>query len=321
MPRAILLAAMMTALATVSCGFIGSDMFPRELQYAAGSYDLAEDLGVEPAEVGELRVERLTNSDGVSRVAVYVGGSAANSLYILDDDLSLLRSYSQDSFSRFLGIDQSGDFACGTVFVPYDTSVDPTVGVNLGCDEGSFDVVGTSSVLYSSDGASGTVLNARNKISSTAYAVDSLVSSGYYFNTLDSSLIGETDRLFALLRDRSSGSSMLAIGFPDIYVDHATMLTTVLNGAQIDTMTGVSYTWIYVDNTDSGWITADGVVALVHGNGSRLIRFDLTSGEELDSIRIDSEWMQGISFEDGGAYWYFYDRQSGRLNKLRTWWR
>ncbi len=63
----------------------------------------------------------------------------------------------------------------------------------------------------------------------------------------------------------------------------------------------------------------------------RLVRYkpgtgsvDITSytySTELDSIPFDSDDKRVLSFDPEGRYWFFYDRKSGLLYKMRTWWK
>jgi hypothetical protein len=70
------------------------------------------------------------------------------------------------------------------------------------------------------------------------------------------------------------------------------------------------------------WITEAGVVALTSNNNNRytLTRYPLGPGAALDSYSMTASYDDLLYFEASGKYWYRFDRSSGRLFRLRTWW-
>ncbi len=80
------------------------------------------------------------------------------------------------------------------------------------------------------------------------------------------------------------------------------------------------------------WITYDGPVAYHRGDKGpdRLVRYKMGSGSaspytpatELDSIPFDdNDELRVLSFDASGTWWFAYDRRTGYLYKLRTWWK
>jgi hypothetical protein len=316
------IAVAVSALAAASCGFVGADMFPKELQYAEGGYDLAEEYGAEPASIGELRIEHLRAYDGSTGLFVAAKRPSGWHLSILDGGMGRAASLDDPNFSRFLGsYDGASSFVCGRTGI----SVGFTVGASgsmTSCDGSAFDIAASRYCVRFQDLPQGTGVYATEKASSVPLGSNSptVMITGEYFDCMDSSLLhaGRADaKFFLLARSRSAGGSeAVAFGFPDSW----SSLSSILDGST-SLNSSVSVVRVRADYVDQGWITDDGIVLVLHGSESRLARFDPKTGVELDSVRIDTEWMQGASFEDSGEFWYYYDRGSGYVKKLRTWWR
>jgi hypothetical protein len=319
-PAVAVAVAAALALAAASCGFIGSDMFPKDLQYAGGSYDLAGELGYGPDEIGELRIEELRSLGGASGVFVAANPSDGWRLVALDGRMNGIASYRDPAFNRFLGSFSGDDsFACGKTSLRGDYSLNAT-GTMTGCEDGSIDVAMSDYVInYRESAGSCVVLYAKD----TGIAASSVtpLASGAFFKLLDGSVLDAdsgSPKFFLLARaDSGKGGDVLCLGFADA----SASLTAELDGSPLASNLDVAATWIHTDYVDGGWATDDGIVLLVHGNDSRIARFAFGTGEELDSFRIDSEWMKAVSFESSGARWFYYDRGTGRIRMLRTWWK
>ena len=91
--------------------------------------------------------------------------------------------------------------------------------------------------------------------------------------------------------------------------------------SQIDvTASGDSY--IGPSGIDA-WITENGVVAMTTTNNSQATfsRYPLGSGGSVDSYSMTYNSGNMYFFESSGRYWYVFDVGSGRLVRLRTWWK
>ena len=81
-----------------------------------------------------------------------------------------------------------------------------------------------------------------------------------------------------------------------------------------------------VSDNSSGikaWITVNGVVSMTtSGNNiNTFSRYPLGPGNVTDSYSLTSSSSNLWYFEPSGSYWYFFDVGSGRLVRLRTWWK
>ncbi len=82
---------------------------------------------------------------------------------------------------------------------------------------------------------------------------------------------------------------------------------------------------------DQTWLTADGPVAYYRADKgvNRIVRYEWGTGDftlgtpstETDSLIFDEDDIRILSFDPTGTWWFIYDRVSGRLYKLRTWWK
>ncbi len=314
-----ILAAALIAACLISCEFIGTDMFPKELQYAAGGYDLAAELGIEPDEIGELRIERLVSREGVSGVFAVIKRSLAWDLYIFNDEMKLIRKLQDGQFNRFLGSYQEPDsFICGTISIHSNFTYN--ADNQGGCSDNVIDVA-TSEYVIRQDDSDGIQTRIgpyqKNGLAGTGGLVS--IVPNVFFDLLDSSVlfeISEETMPFLLVKQRGNeSSSLMAVNF-----EFLSYIPSFGYDGPLNANVNVVLTPLLIEGADAGWVTEDGYIVLSHHDDTRLIRFDLVTGAELDSIKIDTNWMQGMSFEDSGEYWYYYDRRTGYIKKLRTWW-
>lgn len=318
------IAAAVSALAAASCGFVGADMFPKELQYAEAGYGLAEEYGAEPASLGDLRIEKLRAYDGSTGLFVAANRPDGWHLSILDDGMGRAASLVDPDFSRFLGsYDGASSFVCGRTGISAGFTIGAP-GSMTSCDGSTFDIAASRYCVHFQDIALGTGVFGTEKASAVSLGANSptIMATNEYFDCIDSSVLRAgtpAARFFLLARSRSAGGSeAVAFGFPDGY----SSLSSILDGmTPLSTNPSVRVFRVRADYVDQGWITDGGIVLVLHGSESRIARFDPATGAELDSIRLDTEWMQGASFEDSGEFWYYYDRGSGYVKKLRAWWR
>jgi hypothetical protein len=70
------------------------------------------------------------------------------------------------------------------------------------------------------------------------------------------------------------------------------------------------------------WITADGPVTASNDNNGKsfsLLEFGAAASTSGYSLKIGGS--ASYSFESSGSYWFMYEAATGRLYKLRTWWK
>ncbi len=327
---ACLLTALIICTVNLSCDFIASDMFPKDLLYASGGYDLAEELGVDPDTIKDIRIERLRSLEGVHGIFVTAFQPGGWRLWIFDEQMKLIQRLSDPYFSRFLGsysntFSPDRSFICGRTDIGSAFQVTSS-NTELGCNEWLFDIATSYLVLSSTTIDTGsetyTQVNLYDKQSGNLYANARFAPSGQYY-LLDTSLLfaaGSSPHIYLLAKPGTFGSTeVLWVGFPYTGETDLTTWFSALSSSLIESP-GSKSTAINLTDIDQGWVTEDGIVVLTHGGDSRLRRFNLQSGAELDSIRIDSDWMQALSFDDEGDYWFYYDPRTGYVKRMRTWW-
>ena len=310
-----LLAALASTASLASCAFVGSDMFPAQLQSAAASYNLASAAGQSPAGLSVTKIARLVNSNGVAGVFVLVYQASGYKLFVLSDDLRLEATLGNASFGQFLGTDASGNFVCGSAQISPDFS-SVVSSAYTGCFDYSMDIANSAYVIDSAE-SSGTSI-AKYQKTNAEIGTTTLLRSGYYYDLLDSEILAGGTKLYLLARDRSGASALTVLAFPDAENGSSALPTVTTD---FYTSSSVSITEVSGDRADQAWLTADGVVSLVQANTTSLVRYAYGSGARLDSQLLDENWTSGVSFETTGNFWYCYDRYKGLLYKMRTWWK
>jgi hypothetical protein len=305
-------------------------MFPKDLLYASGGYDLAEDLGLEVDAIEDIRIERLRSLEGIHGVFVTVFQPGGWRLWIFDEHMKLIRKLADPDFSRFLG-SCSNTFSPDRSFICGRTAIGSTFQVTApnyeqGCIDWRFDIATSNLVLSFVTVVNGsdtyTQVDLYFKYSDVSMYSKNFAPSGKYYPLDTSMLFADTASSYVYLLAKSGVSDsteMICVGFPYSNEAAFTMLFNSVSNSLVE-YTGSKTTHLSLSEADQGWVTEDGIVVLTHGGDSRLRRFDLQSGAELDSIRIDSDWMQALSFDDEGDYWFYYDRRTGYVKRMRTWW-
>jgi len=69
----------------------------------------------------------------------------------------------------------------------------------------------------------------------------------------------------------------------------------------------------------SVWLTVDGPVVKSYANNGVTLTLKPFSGSDEDYTVSDMS-DASFSFDPSGEYWFLYDKKTGRLSKLRTWW-
>jgi len=112
----------------------------------------------------------------------------------------------------------------------------------------------------------------------------------------------------------TNNKTFMATQSPYVYPD-TTPADAVTAIKTIEIHTGNSY--------NNAWATADGAVARESDNSGHIIlklyRFGAAGASDEYSLRENGD-MQ-MSFEPSGRYWFLYEGTTGRLYKLRTWWK
>ena len=70
------------------------------------------------------------------------------------------------------------------------------------------------------------------------------------------------------------------------------------------------------------WITQDGPVSMGYANSGRTfsqLNFGAAGGGSSYSLKLDGS--VSFSFDFTGTYWFLHDPATGKLYKLRTWWK
>lgn len=328
-----------------TCDFLTADIFPSWLSYvearvdlrsimkANGLGDLAVPLNVEYAPYDLSGVD-------YSKVLVIAAGNATKRLFLLDPDTLQFRDAVYDpAFEQSLASAANG-FMCGTRVVDPAT---PTIITN------AFAWTNPSSVRLYRVGIGSTGIN---------YAVDINSSTQFQMTKIDwnfSSTLSVSNRdvdttphsYYLTDADYCNGYNVLVIHqmeyngrrYANAY-SRADDLHFAGAGSIFSSAFSPEHTGPFPISEDEAWLTEDGPVAFLRGDGNtdRIIRYrygtgqfsttfgDFTLGftpaEEIDSIPFDEDGeLRIFSFEPSGKWWFIYNARTGYLYKLRTWWK
>jgi len=321
-----------------SCGLLNDDAFPPWLAYVEASAELgslAADAGL--GTTFEAAALELLESGGTSRLLVYLNSEAGHRLIALDPDtLAAVKVIEDDGygFSRRISATTDG-FVCGGALVdPTDLSLSPAPAAfdwsrtrAIEADDGGTPV----NLVFVEDSESEatffsyTAAWAETSAAARPYAPD----LGSYY-PIDVSAVGGS---YALLARRNADWACFAADYAPASAFASAGIAYALQDDAVET------TGPFPAADGRAWLTADGPVAYRRddgGNGTnRLVRYVPGSGAgvgadatlaaswavELDSIEFDDDDVRALGFDAGGDWWFALDRLSGRLYKLRTWWK
>lgn len=313
--------ALALTLLLSACDFIGLDMFPPELMNVEADVDLAEIVANAGATLGRVRrIESLTSSaSGKAFVFAMVETSAGPLLMILDGaDLAFEKLVSGNALNPALGVDMDGNFQCGKVNVESSYLIDS--GTTYGPNDGYhrlFPGLSGNLVFHSNN----TNMITLEKFATWSTAA-SPTSAKQPFSTLSTPITLLDAERFAdgsaalLFTDSYSYSTTYAMRFSDTNAVETAFSSSYLEDGDLD-----ATTIAYGVHDEGAWVTKDGVILLRDDYDRRLIRFEYGSGAEIDSKTIKTEWKEAVSFDPSGDFWFYYDSLSGRLYKMRTWWK
>lgn len=321
-------AVLLLTLLLSTCDFLTSDIFPNWLSFVEASVDLraiGTDLGLgsDPYPEALEYAPFVFSGTDYSKVLVFLRGNIGQqSLLFLDPgNLALKGNLFEPGFSPILA-SAAGGFLCGVRIInPLDftTAAAPAwggsmvrlfrvgiapAGQNYTVQQGS----STQAVFanYDVDWTPGTSVTRIFDSSSTDY------------NILDADFV----QGYSLLGRRSYGDYGYTASF-------AAAADFTAGGTVFDSALAIK-TGPFPVADDRAWLTAGGPVALDRSDKyTRLVRYQFGTGSfatgamatELDSISFDADDIKVLSFDPSGKWWFIYDRYSGKLYKLRTWWK
>lgn len=309
------------------CEFLGLDMFAPELQNLEASFDLRSALAAQGLSIQNIvKIERLVASNGAEYVFALFEDGLSRRLSILDGGLKRYVATRSDGYlSPLMMADGIGNLICGQLRFDVATETFTQTFNDL-------DLLGDSrhgfwdpylANAYVAFSPSFTQLERKAfsagfstaGSSSGAQNLFSLAPADSY-SLADILYTGASTPFYLLFFLTNQGDSPFVMRFPTVTAFHSAM-----SSPPLESWDDLAYRIDSRPQDRRAWLTSDGIVVFENDRESRLVRLEFATGKELDSKRIDSEWKSAISFDPSGDYWYFYDRRTGMLNKLRTWWK
>lgn len=326
---AIAVAALVATAMLSTCDFLTSDAFPRWLSYVEASVDfrsiaVAQGLGSD-AYIENLELAPyMTGGVDYSKVLVFASGNGTSRLILLDPVSLEYKFAKYDSLFSHTLASVTGGFLCGTWIV--DPSAPEILTPSPGWTSPSVRVfrVGdsVSGLNYAVDPNSSQQSNFREY--NNAWGVGPVATRGWdlpnsSYNTID----GDYAARYAILVRRIDSNQGYAASYQTSgdFTDNAALRVLDWGTA---TVTGP-----FPVADDKAWLTAGGPVAYYRDRNNRIIRYRYGTGDfatgaqaqEIDSLPFDDNDVQLLSFDPSGTWWFIYDKLSGRLYKLRTWWK
>jgi hypothetical protein len=328
------LVVLILTLLLSTCTFLTSDIFPYWLSFVEASVDLraiSTDLGLgsDPIPEAVEYAPFVYLGTDYSKVLVYLRGIPGQERLLLLDPKNLaLKEDLIDTGFRPILASAAGGFLCGERTIsPLDFTIDmdPAWGGSM---VRLFRVgIGLPGLNYVVEQVS------NNQANFFYYDVDwtripivpdpprDFDSSNNDYQILDA----DYAQGYSVLGRRFS----LEYGEQGYVASFATPANFTAAGTVFDSAVAVK-TGPFPVADNRAWLTAGGPVAFDRSDkDSRLVRYKYGTGnfstgakaEELDSIIFDEDDLKILSFDPSGQWWFVYDRYSGRLYKLRTWWK
>ncbi len=319
--------AVACAGALAGCEFLGLDMFPAELQNLEASHDLRRALASQGYSITRaIKIERMVASNGKEFVFVLFEDGFGRKLSILDGNLERVVGTRSDSYLGTLMLaDGIGNIICGQL--RFDAATE-----TFSQTFGDFDLLGdgragfwdpalnNSYVVFSPN-----PIQLERKSFSAGFGAGGISSGAQNlfpiaptesFSLTDLLYTGAATPFYLLFTASGQGENLFLMRFPSVSAFHTAIVTSPVQNGQ-----DLGYRIYSRPQDRRAWLTEAGVVLFESDRESRLVRYALDSGLELDSKTVEGEWMSGISFDPSGEFWYYYDGRTGRLMKLRTWWK
>lgn len=328
------IAAMLAAaIALWSCSFFEEDAYPGWLDYVAAKVDLraaAAEAGI-GAIRGIERLERLYYSETADTesalVCVLAYGDKGAALLALDGTtLAVRKAWTRDTLTSPeplgppLGATLGG-FVCGTL------AFDPS---DLGAGPASISATvppGDARIMVDTAEARNYYL--RNDTTGTLKITEYDAGYGYLgdsFRPLDAAASS-----FALLDAEATGGSLriLASGATGAYAFGFASGAALVAATPLLEDAAAEKTGPLGIADGKAWLTADGIAAYRRDDRSRLELYPYgyspsataaATGPTVEALELDTDGIDVLGFEPRGDYWYLYERLSGRLYALRTWW-
>lgn len=322
-----------------TCDFLTADIFPSWLSYAAARFDMesaAADFVTASNQLNGIDVEYIRTLSGKDLVVILFMGSGNRRLLLLDPgDMKLLTALDDSvDFTPFLGAGSNGELACGR------RSIDPVTfataaGANIGVDGSRQWLVrigpGMDQFLI---GYNESMLEVQRQKYDVLWSIIGASQTG-------TTWAAPYPTTSWILLDCETGGTGVAADFLFLnyggttqygYASHFAAASSIDTGTLNFLGSADSVTGPFRLDDGRAWITSGGPVAFVRGDRSsdRLVRYRNGTGSVspwsestvADSIPVDdNDELTVLSFEPSGEWWFAYDRRTGYLYKLRTWWK
>lgn len=318
-PRGLRAASIMAALVVLaSCKFVGNDNYPDYEKRLLARTDL--DAIVKSASGSSLtEVGEMSGLEGSGSSALFVEVRAANGAHLLaaldGDSLADAKCYDFDAYGLKpqVGLAASGGYVSGNALFS------PSRDLVSGSMPSMPFLLSESGLNYFLSVSSSLILQISVYDSSFAYqsiaAID-VASSGSWSLVSAKQGGGGYGLLF-----RNDGSGYFrAFRIPSFEALRQAAASSAWTSLFDDAAVPSAYKGAaFRSDYGSAWLTVDGPVLLSYGNNGVTFTIEPFSGASSD-YTLSNMGDASFSFGGAGDSWFMYERKSGKLDKLRTWW-
>ncbi len=333
------MATLILALAFQGCSFLIGDPYGNYFQKADRWINLRSELK-------NLTGLNLNDMNGLAVVKAMSGGTPCDYVFFMADysnKTSRIRALGYDGLN-LLSFDAPSTI--GVLSAAVDANTDIKVGdtsyfasslmstLHTGIPTGKWLITDNAPAMNYLLYSNGTILNKDSYDSATwSFGVNTTlqISSGVgQWNLARVAVLGDGRVCLLFSLGMGNQGKIQAVTFAD-YSTLAnafiagTPIMSMVSGVEIGSQVDVNTTGGSIDGPSGidAWITENGVVAMTTNNNNQATfsRFPLSSGSSVDSYSMTYNSGNLCFFESAGTYWYVFDAGSGRLVRLRTWWK
>jgi len=312
-------------LILASCDLLSVDLFPGYLSYEIATVDLKGKLSgkgiAAPEDIQRIAI-LYTPLTGKRYVLAYLNTVNGPVLAVLDGENLDLKTVIQAPFiGPMLTVDMEGYLVSAGSNGANVGRLDPRnftytpVGTTI--DSGNIEAFtdsGTTFVVQYNSTSPG--LFEYRSYPSTWVAstpVSKNLSPSYIWDLYLSSFYCEGGPVRFLMT--SLNGSSFAVSFPSVGY-----FTSAFSSSSIFDATNALVVRLPLANYNGGWMTRGGAILLRDEKSTRLTRYNPDTGAEVDSFTVNDRGDTRFGFSSDGQRWALYERETGKLHLLRTWW-
>ena len=312
-------------LILASCDLLSVDLFPGYLSYEIATVDLKGKLSgkgiASPEDIQRIAI-LYTPLTGKRYVLAYLNTVNGPVLAVLDGENLDLKTVIQDpSIGPMLTVDMEGYLVSAGSNGENVGRLDPrnfaytseVTTIYTGNIEAFTDGVNTYVVQYNSTNPGPLAYSSYSPWTTLVNTGSKNLSPSYIWDLYLSSFYCEGGPVRFLMT--SFNGSSFAVRFPSVGD-----FTGAFSSSSIFEDSNALVVRLPLVNNNGGWMTRGGAILLRDEKSTRLTRYNPDTGAEVDSFTVNDRGDTRFGFSSDGQRWALYERETGKLHLLRTWW-